>query len=163
VEAKLAPLAHAGSLELIPFREQELAPGITVLPTPGHTPGHFAVKVETGAGTALILGDAAVHPLQVTRPTLPYALDEDLTLAAKTRASLLDWVGEHDLRLFAGHFPGPGGGTLRRSHGRRAHSWGRPPKRAKGRTTAATDLRGRSPPRPAESRTPGNRPQVAPN
>jgi N-acyl homoserine lactone hydrolase len=38
--------------------EAQIAPGVRVLPTPGHTPGHQAVLVETDAGLAVIAGQA---------------------------------------------------------------------------------------------------------
>jgi glyoxylase-like metal-dependent hydrolase (beta-lactamase superfamily II) len=37
----------------------EVAPGIRVLATPGHTPGHQSVTVETDEGLVLIVGQAA--------------------------------------------------------------------------------------------------------
>ncbi len=37
--------------------ETEICPGIRVVPTPGHSPGHIAVAVDTTAGTYLIVGD----------------------------------------------------------------------------------------------------------
>jgi N-acyl homoserine lactone hydrolase len=39
--------------------EQELLPGVRVIPTPGHTPGHQSVVVETDAGLAVVAGDVA--------------------------------------------------------------------------------------------------------
>jgi glyoxylase-like metal-dependent hydrolase (beta-lactamase superfamily II) len=38
--------------------EAQIVPGVRVFPTPGHTPGHQSVAVETAAGTAVICGDA---------------------------------------------------------------------------------------------------------
>jgi len=39
--------------------EQELLPGLRVLPTPGHTPGHQSVLVETDDGLVVVGGDVA--------------------------------------------------------------------------------------------------------
>jgi glyoxylase-like metal-dependent hydrolase (beta-lactamase superfamily II) len=36
----------------------EIVPGVTVFPTPGHTPGHQSVQVETAVGNCVICGDA---------------------------------------------------------------------------------------------------------
>jgi glyoxylase-like metal-dependent hydrolase (beta-lactamase superfamily II) len=36
----------------------EIVPGVTAFPTPGHTPGHQSVQVETSMGSAVIVGDA---------------------------------------------------------------------------------------------------------
>ncbi|GAA1853951.1 N-acyl homoserine lactonase family protein [Microlunatus capsulatus] len=39
--------------------ETEVAPGVTVLPTPGHTPGHVSLQVElAGTGTWIFAADA---------------------------------------------------------------------------------------------------------
>jgi N-acyl homoserine lactone hydrolase len=40
--------------------EEELLPGIRLLPAPGHTDGHQVVVVETDAGTNVLGGDVAV-------------------------------------------------------------------------------------------------------
>jgi len=39
--------------------EQELLPGVRVLPTPGHSPGHQSVLVETDDGLVVVGGDVA--------------------------------------------------------------------------------------------------------
>jgi N-acyl homoserine lactone hydrolase len=39
--------------------EEELIPGITIFPTPGHSPGHQSVEVKTVKGKYIIAGDAA--------------------------------------------------------------------------------------------------------
>jgi len=36
----------------------EIVPGVSVFPTPGHTPGHQSVAVETAVGTGVLCGDA---------------------------------------------------------------------------------------------------------
>ncbi len=38
--------------------EADLAPGLTIIPTPGHTPGHQSLLVETSAGRVLLAGQA---------------------------------------------------------------------------------------------------------
>jgi glyoxylase-like metal-dependent hydrolase (beta-lactamase superfamily II) len=37
-------------------------PGVTILETPGHSPGHVAVEVETAIGPFIIAGDSAFFP-----------------------------------------------------------------------------------------------------
>ena len=39
--------------------DREIAPGVRVLATPGHTPGHQSVLVETDDGAVLLVGQAA--------------------------------------------------------------------------------------------------------
>lgn len=38
--------------------EATVVPGVRVFPTPGHTPGHQAVEIETAAGNIVLAGDA---------------------------------------------------------------------------------------------------------
>src|SRR2546423_64959 len=47
-DEKLAPLERADVLELIELHETDIAPGIVMFPTPGHTPGHMSVRVAGG-------------------------------------------------------------------------------------------------------------------
>jgi glyoxylase-like metal-dependent hydrolase (beta-lactamase superfamily II) len=39
--------------------ERQIAPGVAVVPTPGHTNGHQSLIVETGDGSVVLLGQAA--------------------------------------------------------------------------------------------------------
>lgn len=45
----------------------ELAPGVRVLATPGHTPGHQSVLVETDEGVVLLAGQAAQDSREFAR------------------------------------------------------------------------------------------------
>jgi len=76
----------------------ELAPGIRVLSLPGHDDGHSGLLV---GDDALIVGDAAPHPLQLDRPERIFAFDEDPEEAAETRRRLLQEYGDRE--IFASH------------------------------------------------------------
>ena len=45
--------------------EALIVPGVRVFPTPGHTPGHISVEVETKAGTFVITGDALLRAANI--------------------------------------------------------------------------------------------------
>src|SRR5579864_5824445 len=51
LQDKLPPLERAQRLELADG-EQEIAPGVRLLPLPGHTPGHMGVALTDGQETA---------------------------------------------------------------------------------------------------------------
>ncbi len=51
-------LNYAGARWEVLDGEQEIVPGVRVVTTPGHTPGHQSVKVDTTAGAVLMTGDA---------------------------------------------------------------------------------------------------------
>ena len=96
------PVADAGLWELV-SGEVEITAGIRVAPTPGHTPHHQSVWIESDGETACYLAD--VCPTSVHLP-LPWIMGYDLeplvTLESKRalweRARERDWllVFEHD-------------------------------------------------------------------
>lgn len=51
-------LEYAGARFELLDGEQEIVSGVSVVTTPGHTPGHQSVRVVTTAGPALLTGDA---------------------------------------------------------------------------------------------------------
>jgi N-acyl homoserine lactone hydrolase len=57
--------------------EHEPLPGIRVIPTPGHSPGHQAVSVETDAGLLLLAGQSFRQASDFARAVTAYRLDRD--------------------------------------------------------------------------------------
>ena len=77
------PLAKFGLLAPV-AGEAEVAPGVHVVPTPGHTPHHQSVLVDTGEGKVLFLGDVVPTSVHVRLPfIMAYDLDVMSTLASK--------------------------------------------------------------------------------
>ncbi|MCA2218561.1 MBL fold metallo-hydrolase [Jidongwangia harbinensis] len=87
------PLRAAGRLE-VTDGEREIASGVRVLPTPGHTPGHQCVVVSGPEGRLVVTGDLLVHAIQLLHPELGYAHDMDAGRARVSRASVLAAGGE---------------------------------------------------------------------
>jgi len=48
--------------------DDEVVPGIRVLPAFGHTPGHIAVEASSSGETVIYLSDAVFHPLHIEYP-----------------------------------------------------------------------------------------------
>ena len=111
-------LAHSDRLR--PVRETApVAPGVTALPAPGHTPGHLCVVVSSGAERALLLGDAITCPIQLDEPSWHSIGDVDPALADRTRERLWREL-EGDRTIGAGaHFPELAFGRVLRGEGRR--------------------------------------------
>jgi glyoxylase-like metal-dependent hydrolase (beta-lactamase superfamily II) len=80
----LQPLLAARQLDVIDG-DAALAPGVDVVATPGHTPGHQSVLVTGGGERVLITGDLLVHALQLLYPQIAYAYEVDPDLARQTR------------------------------------------------------------------------------
>jgi glyoxylase-like metal-dependent hydrolase (beta-lactamase superfamily II) len=104
---RLEPLQEEGLVDLV-AGEAEVAPGIRVVPSPGHTPGHMHVRVEDGGDAAVVLGDVAVHEEQLADPGLVYASDGDAEAAADTRMRVLGELAEEGVPVIVSHFRGPG-------------------------------------------------------
>jgi N-acyl homoserine lactone hydrolase len=60
-----------GQYTLIDSDEYEVLPGVVLICTPGHTPGHQSVLLETADGTLCVTGDAACMLPNLTRPAPP--------------------------------------------------------------------------------------------
>jgi glyoxylase-like metal-dependent hydrolase (beta-lactamase superfamily II) len=98
--------------------EAELAPGIAAIPLPGHYPGHMGVRIELGGGgTALVIADAAVHPMLLDRPRDTFANDIDRAHSVETREALLSEIVETGVLVLCGHYPDGGIGRVVRRDG----------------------------------------------
>ncbi|GHB96372.1 MBL fold metallo-hydrolase [Streptomyces rochei] len=108
------PVEDAGLLDAVevPAEGTHLAPGLRLLPTPGHTPGHVAVRVGGPGGGALVTGDCVHHPVQLAHPELGSCVDIDPALAASTRRSLLASLAGTDTLVLGTHFPPPTAGRV---------------------------------------------------
>ncbi|MFF7604852.1 MBL fold metallo-hydrolase [Streptomyces parvulus] len=114
----VVPVEEAGLLDLVDVPEEgaEVAPGLRLVPTPGHTPGHVAVELAARGRTALISGDCVHHPVQLARPDIGACVDVDPERAEATRRRLLDGLAGTDTLLLGTHFAPPTAGRVRR-HG----------------------------------------------
>src|SRR5882724_7443337 len=109
----IGPLGEADLLQIVDG-ETELAPGVRVVPTPGHTRGHQSVLIgadEPGAPKALFLGD--VVPTSV-HTRLPWVMSYDLDPArtVETKRALFRRAVEENWLLLWGHDRDHMGGRL---------------------------------------------------
>jgi glyoxylase-like metal-dependent hydrolase (beta-lactamase superfamily II) len=80
------PLRAQDRLEVVEG-DVELRPGVRLVATPGHTPGHQSVLVED---SLLLAGDLLVHAVQLLHPELAYAYEADPELARRSRRRWLE-------------------------------------------------------------------------
>ncbi|MFD0417035.1 MBL fold metallo-hydrolase [Streptomyces sp. NPDC127108] len=115
------PIRDAGLLDLVDVSAGpvEVAPGLRLLPAPGHTPGQVAVELRGDDRTALITGDAVHHPVQLARPDIGSCVDIDPALAERTRRALLASVADTDTVLLGSHFAAPTAGRVATQDGTR--------------------------------------------
>ena len=109
LQENIVPLGEAGLIDAVDG-EAEIAPGVRVVPTPGHTAGHQSVLIgPPGGPRALFLGDVVPTAVHVKLPwVMSYDLEPARTVDTKralfTRALAEDWllVWGHDKDHAAG-------------------------------------------------------------
>lgn len=80
---------------------------ITAIPTPGHTPGHQSVVVQSRGRELIITGDVLVHAVQLANPDVGYVFEADQATAARTRHELLASAARRRSRLATAHLTRP--------------------------------------------------------
>ena len=117
-KAQIQPIFDAGRLELV-SGETSYAPHITLIPTPGHTPGHQSIVVTSRGESAIITGDIAHHPAQCEETSWRDFFDMDAAAACASRAQLMQRLETDGTLAALCHFPAPGFGRVERRNGRR--------------------------------------------
>jgi glyoxylase-like metal-dependent hydrolase (beta-lactamase superfamily II) len=93
--------------------DKEVAPGITSIAAPGHTPGHTAFAVASGGSKVLIQSDVTNIPEFFLRnPDWHVAYDFDPELAQKTRHKFYDMASAEKATVVGFHFPFPAVGHV---------------------------------------------------
>lgn len=103
IEDSVQPVVDEGLVERV-APDERIAPGVSLRPSPGHTPGHSSVVIGSGPLSALVTGDAIHHPVQLAHPEWGSASDWDPAMAARTRRELLEQCARTGMLLFGSHF-----------------------------------------------------------
>ena len=99
------PVMEAGQMDLV-TDGWELAPGLILESSPGHTPGHLSLCFSRDGTEGLFCGDAIHSPVQMIQPDWSSAFCADPDLARKTRIALLERLADTDTLLIPAHFRG---------------------------------------------------------
>ena len=92
---------------------KEVAPGITSIATPGHTPGHTSFVVSSGSSKILLQQDVTNIPeLFLRHPDWHVAYDVDPVLAAQTRHKFLDMAAAEKALVVGFHYTFPSQGHV---------------------------------------------------
>ncbi|MGX1262086.1 MBL fold metallo-hydrolase [Sinorhizobium fredii] len=91
--------------------EYEVAPGVVVCRTGGHTPGHRVVRMASGGDRLMFAGDA-VFAVGFEHPDWHNGFEHDPEEAARVRVRLLRELAETGGQLVATHLPFPSVGRV---------------------------------------------------
>lgn len=87
---------------------RDVVPGLSGMALPGHTPGHFGWRLDSGSKSLIHVGDIVHAPvLQVTNPDVGISFDLDMATARQTRKRLLDQLATDGALFTGGHFLHP--------------------------------------------------------
>lgn len=87
--------------------DSRLSASTRIVATPGHTPGHQSVLVDSGDDLMAVTGDLLVHAMQLVAPLTAYSNEMDPEQAAASRTSLFATVKERDGLLATPHLTEP--------------------------------------------------------
>ncbi len=109
----------AGLVDLVET-DHRICDEISLVSTPGHTPGHVSVRIASGGEEALITGDFMHHPCQIARPDWSSTANSDPAAARQTRERMLTDLADAPILVIGTHFAGrtagrvvPDGGAFR--------------------------------------------------
>jgi glyoxylase-like metal-dependent hydrolase (beta-lactamase superfamily II) len=99
----IAPIFDAGLADVV-APDADLGHGLVLEPSPGHTPGHVSLWVESEGERALITGDFLHHPVQLAEPDWAEIADADVQGARHTRRRMIDRAASTQALVLGTHF-----------------------------------------------------------
>jgi glyoxylase-like metal-dependent hydrolase (beta-lactamase superfamily II) len=97
------PIADAGKADLV-ASDARLTDEISLIPTPGHSPGHMSILIQSEGEQALLSGDVAHHPCQMAHLDWSSTADSDPLQSAATRRELFSRFADTPTLVIGGHF-----------------------------------------------------------
>jgi glyoxylase-like metal-dependent hydrolase (beta-lactamase superfamily II) len=97
------PIVDAGKADLVPS-DARLCDEITLIPTPGHSPGHMSIHIQSDGEEGLLTGDVAHHPCQMAHLDWSSTADSDSVQSAVTRRELFSRFADTPTLVIGGHF-----------------------------------------------------------
>ncbi|MCH8814882.1 MAG: MBL fold metallo-hydrolase [Chloroflexi bacterium] len=110
--SQVIPLKDLGRLDIY-SGEHAVTSELTLIPSPGHTPGHHSLMVSSSGERAILMGDMAHHPSQVEEIEWCTAFDLDHPTVIENRRKLFDQAEAEGLISAFCHFPQPFGKLVR--------------------------------------------------
>jgi glyoxylase-like metal-dependent hydrolase (beta-lactamase superfamily II) len=99
----VAPIVAAGQADLVES-DARICEEITLIPTPGHSPGHMSLHIRSDGEEGLLTGDVAHHPCQMAHLDWSSTADSAPLQSAKTRRELFSRFADRPVLVIGGHF-----------------------------------------------------------
>ncbi len=111
IDDSVTPIVNAGLAQFI-ADDYNLDNQVSFFPTPGHTPHHISVKIQSQGKTAIITGDVMHHPCQIANPEWTTGADTYPEQTIKTRQKFFNEVKNKDILIIGTHFANPVAGKI---------------------------------------------------
>jgi glyoxylase-like metal-dependent hydrolase (beta-lactamase superfamily II) len=116
IEDSVQPVFDAGLADLVKH-DHRITDEVWLEPTPGHTPGHVSVHINSRGEEAVITGDMIHHPCQIAHPQWSSTADWDQQASAETRDQFLKRYADGPVLVIGTHFAAPTAGHIVRDGG----------------------------------------------
>ena len=108
----IKPVFDAGLVQLVEM-DHVISPEIRLVPTPGHTPGHVIVMIESEGASAVITGDLTHHPCQMAHPEWSPPFDSDGKASAVMRQGMFAQWADKPILVIGTHYAAPTAGHVK--------------------------------------------------
>jgi glyoxylase-like metal-dependent hydrolase (beta-lactamase superfamily II) len=109
----VAPIVSAGLVDYVE-PDHQISDEVSLQSTPGHTPGHASVVIESDGKRAIITGDMTHHPMQFADPEVSSMFDTDSDMARATRHETFPGWADGKTLVIGTHFGTPTAGIMHR-------------------------------------------------
>jgi len=86
-------------------KDTEILPGVKLISSPGHTPGHMIASFRSKGKTLYYAGDVVLNPLHLEYPDWLPVYDILPDKAAVTKKKVFDLIAQENAWVIAQHFP----------------------------------------------------------
>ena len=102
-EDSVKPIMDANKAELV-APDAKLCEELTLISTPGHSPGHVSIHIKSDGEEGLLTGDVAHHPCQMWYTEWSASPDSDPVQSGKTKRELFSRFADTKTLVIGGHF-----------------------------------------------------------
>ena len=111
VDDSVRPVMDEGRVDLVDDKHH-ITEEVWLEATPGHTPGHFSVRISSKGQDAVVTGDLMHHPIQCRYPEWDDNFDVDGPQAKKTRREFCERYADTGISVIGTHFATPSVGRI---------------------------------------------------
>jgi glyoxylase-like metal-dependent hydrolase (beta-lactamase superfamily II) len=102
-EDSVKPIVDAGRADLV-ASDAKLSNEVSLISTPGHSPGHMSILIRSDGEEALLTGDVAHHPCQMAHLDWSSTADSDPVQSIVSRRELFSRFADTPTLVIGGHY-----------------------------------------------------------